>query len=197
MVKVLEISGGHIIARKPSGQEVFNSAKPMPVTPDASTWQASFRDVPLNFTVGPASGYLVGSTIYFRWNPQNKALTQAVLGAYPAGMPLPDFIFGKLRAKRTGGLTLGNTDKTTGYMLCYGTGAFSRWTPFSGSVLMEWFFNDNDPMMGSRYCNVAVEDGSWVLNGWTSNQYIEATAEQFTLLVDYVFDIDLTWGIFK
>lgn len=196
MVRVLESVGAELVVRTAGGDEVLNTAKPMPCVPSAAAWSANFTDVALNFPDPGNSAVLVGGEIQITWAVQDQALTQVVLGAI--GTATPDFFFGRFRAKRSGGVDISAADKKTAFLLCPTQNTWSRWHPFSGSVLMEFMFNDNDPPMGFRHFNVAVSGGNWVLQGWTSNGAITAPLSTFMLApIGYTFDIDLTWGLFK
>lgn len=196
MVRIMEAANGHLIIRSSTGVEVLNTATPMPAIPDADTWTATFTNKALSFEhMVPSGGDLGAGTFY--WSARAQELTQTTLGAYPSGMPEPDFFFGQMRAKRTAGAGIGAASKKVAHLLTGALNEWSEWHPFSGSVMLETFFNNNDPAMGFRHVNVAKVGANWVLQGWTSNSFIEAPTSTFSMLTAYVFDVKLLWGLFK
>ena len=202
MVRLFEGVNGHLVGRRADGVETFNTRAPMPRV----LGSLSVTGRVVNFPNPPGTNYDVNTSFQFRMNVPAvvQAITLVDLGAYPSGMPLPDFIASKARVRRTSDGTYisggGGFGRFVAHQLTGGTNEWSEWFAWSGgSMLVDLFFNNNDPPLGWRSWALDVQAGRWVLEARNSNAAFSSTyaTRLSTIATTYELDIDLIWGAFK
>lgn len=202
MVRLFEGVGGHLVGRRADGVETFNTRAPMP----RKLGSLSVTGKVVDFPNPPGTSYEINSSFQFKMNVPavDQKITVVDLGAYPSGLPLPDFISALVRVRRTSANTYiagsGGTGRFVAHQLTGVQNAWSEWFAWGGgSMLVDLFFNNNDPPMGWRSWALDVQAGRWVIEARNSNAAFSSTFSSLasTIATTYELDIDLLWGAFK
>lgn len=198
MPRILEKSGGHIVIRNATGEEVLNTAKPMPVRRGL----ALYSGIALSWGEPPGTTAELGSGgIRRKWPRTAQHVADVVLGAYSGGARLPDYISATASFTRTSGQQgeYGTSGKGLYSVLSEYTFGSEPIIWGGGSLIAEILYDDNDPLWGIRHLNLVVKNGNWVVEMRHSNEAFTPpfSSVAYSLASTYTMNIDIEWGLFK
>lgn len=191
MVRVMEMSGGHIIIREPGGDVRLDTKTPMPIVLGEDSFSTSFQ-----YPSVPGAN----SSAWVYNNNSYSATLTAVTGSYSAVDA--DWLIVNFRA-RLNNWTFGTASKLSRPMVARIDGS---WSPYynstGGSALLEVGVDPGDLPWYYRHICIQKSGTDWVIEYRHSNIAISGTLTGLytgTGWLDSDYDIEgsIRWGRFK